>query len=60
MKTNMVGTDGIEFLNFVAECERLVDDELDKLVRGGFPREQLKLLVDGSTPQCNDTNSNLA
>ena len=57
--THVIGANGIDFLDFLAECHCLVNDELKEIVRGRFSRQKLKLSVDSTTPGQNNPNSNL-
>ena len=47
----MVRADGVDLLDLVAERHRLINDELQELVRRGLAREQLELLVDRLAPE---------
>ena len=55
----MVRADGVDLLNLVAERHRLVDDELQELVRRGLAREQLELSVDRAAPRDDDAGADL-
>src|SRR6267142_683535 len=55
----MVSADGIDFLDFVAECHRLVNDKLKEIMRGRFPRQQFKLGVDSASPSHDNCQGNL-
>ena len=55
----MVRAYGVDLLDLVAERHRLVDDELQELVRRGLAREEFELLVDGPTPEEHDAEGEL-
>ena len=57
--TDVVRSHGIYFLDLVAEGHRLVDDELEELVRGRLSGKELELFVDGVSPRKNDASSDL-
>ena len=58
-EAHVVRADGVDLLDLVAERHRLVDDELQKLVRRGLAREQLELLVDRLPPEKHDAEGKL-
>ena len=55
----MVRAHGVDLLDLVAERDRLVDEELDKVVRRGLAREQLELAVDRARPRRDDPGRDL-
>ena len=55
----MIRADSIDFLNLLVERHRLVNQELDELVGGGFSRQQLEFFVDPVDPSSGDTGGNL-
>lgn len=57
--THVISANGINFLDFVAECHCLVNDKLKEVMRGRFPRQKLKLSVDSATPGRDNPESNL-
>ena len=58
-ETHVVRAYGVDLLDLVAERHRLVDDELQELVRRGLAREQFELLIDGPTPEEHDAEGEL-
>ena len=57
--TYVVGADGVDLLDLVAEGHGLVDEELDKVMRRRLAREELELAVDGARPGENDAEGDL-
>jgi hypothetical protein len=57
--THVISANGINFLNFVAECHCLVNEKLKEIMRGRFPRQKLKLRVDSATPGRHNPDRNL-
>ena len=57
--THVVSANGIDFLYFVAECHCLVNDQLEEIMRGRFPRQHFKLAIDSATPSYGDPKGNL-
>ena len=55
----MVRPHGVDLLNLVRERRRLVDEQLQELVRRGLAREQLELLVYCPSPCVDDTGADL-
>lgn len=55
----MISPHCVNFLNLVTESRSLVNKQLNEIMRRRFPREELKLFVDSSTPCDNNTGSNL-
>ena len=55
----MVRANGIDLFNLIAERHRLVNQELNEVMRGGFSGQQLKLLVDPVDPSTTDASANL-
>lgn len=55
----MVRADGVDLVDFVAESDRLVGEELHELVRRGFARKQLELAVHRPCPRHNDPDCDL-
>ena len=55
----MVRAHGVHILDLVAERRRLVDEQLQELVRGTLAREQLKLAVYRARPCGNDAERDL-
>jgi hypothetical protein len=55
----MISANGIDFLDFVAECRCFIDDKLNEIMRGRFPRQELELSVDGASPSHDDPKRNL-
>lgn len=57
--THVIGANGIDFLDFLAECHCLINDKPKEIVRGRFSRQKLKLSVDSAAPGRNNPNGNL-
>ena len=55
----MVRAHGVDLLDLVAERRRLVDEQLQELVRRALAREELELAVDGARPGENDAEGDL-
>jgi len=55
----VVRANGIDLFNLVAERHRLVNQELNEVMRGGFSGQKLKLLVDPVDPSATDASANL-
>ena len=46
----MIGAHGVDFLDLVAECHRLVHQQVHEFLWGGLAREKLELSVDDMAP----------
>lgn len=57
--TNMVSSDGVDFLDLVGECSRLVGNQLDEIMGSRLAREKLKELVHRTRPGCNHSDRKL-
>ena len=57
--TYVVGADGVDLLDLVAEGHGLVREQLNELVWCRFAREELKLLVYRATPRDDHTRRDL-
>ena len=57
--THVIRSDRIQLLDLVAERHRLVDDELEELVRCRFSGEQRELGEHGSGPGDDDADGDL-
>lgn len=57
--TYLVCAYSIDLLDLVAERDGVVDEELQELVRGRFPSQQLELVVNGARPRKDDTERDL-
>lgn len=55
----MVGANGIDLLDLVAERHRLVNQELNEFVRGRFSGQQLEFSVDPVDPGAANAGANL-
>jgi hypothetical protein len=55
----MVRTNGVDLLDFAAEHHRLVNQELDELVRGRFSGQQFEFSVDPIDPSNADACGDL-
>ncbi len=55
----MVSSNCVNLLDLVAKCCSLVDEQLKEFMRGRFPREEFKLLVDGATPSYDNPRGDL-
>lgn len=55
----MVRAHGVDLLDLVAERHRLVDEELEKVVRRRLAREQLELPVHRARPRRDDPKRDL-
>ena len=55
----MVGPDGVNLLDIVRECRRLVYQELQELMRRRLSGEKAKLQVDRASPGENHAGRNL-
>lgn len=55
----MICSDSVNLFNLIAECESLVDDQLDELVWCGLSSEELELFIDGFEPDSDDTGRDL-
>lgn len=57
--TNVVRSDCVDFIDVPIEGCRLVNQQLQKVVRRRFTSEQLKFCVDGAAPRDDNTDGNL-
>ena len=55
----MVSSDSVHLLNFIAESRGLVNEQLEEIMWGRFPREKFKLFLDGMCPRNNDSRGDL-
>ena len=58
-ETYMVCSYGVDLLDAVTECHRLVDKKLDEVVGGRLPGQQFKLAVYGARPRDNNPGGDL-
>jgi hypothetical protein len=58
-ETYVICPNGINLFDLIGECERLVEDEVQEFVGGGFAGQQFKLVVDGSAPSNDDSKCDL-
>lgn len=54
----MICSDGVDLFNLVGECDRLVDDELQKLFLSRLSGKELEFVVDSPAPRNNDAKCN--
>jgi hypothetical protein len=55
----MICPHGIDLINLVAECCRLVNDQLQKVMRCGFASQELELSVYRASPSYHDSQADL-
>jgi hypothetical protein len=55
----VVRANGIDLFDLVAERHRLVNQKLDKIMRGGFSGQQFEFSVDPVDPSATDAGANL-
>ncbi len=55
----MICSDGIDFLDIVAERRSVVRQQLQEFTRSRFPSQERELAIDGDTPGNKDSETNL-
>ncbi len=59
IRAYVISADSIELLDFWRKGGSFIDNKLNKFVRGGFTRQEAKLLIARSCPSSNDAKRNL-